>query len=428
MVDIAQRVDYPSRKWSVSARFILNEAAGSLGDLGTFVPIVAAMTLTVGLDAGTILVFAGLANIVTGLVFRIPIAVQPMKVIAALAIMGTMNAAQVGMAGVAMGVVMLLMGGSRLVNWVARVIPRDAIRGLQAAVAFQLLLAGLRFGLHDQSGAALRPLWGTEGLVVAASILAVALLLRHRPQWVAFGLTALGLVYVCLRTPSLLQGVRLTVWQPRWVLSDLAGLSGVWIGSLPQVPLTLLNSVLAVSVLAGNLFPDEGRQATPARISVSVGLMNLLSCPFGGMPLCHGSGGLAAQHHLGARSGLSMVLLGSGKLFVGLLFGGAALVWLRSFPSSILAVFLFMAGMGLASASQCWATRRGLVTACVMVAVHLATGLLVLGFAAGWMTCAFWPEREHESRPAVAATGRTGRGDAGPRGRWRMREVTIGDA
>lgn len=67
-------------------RFVLSEAAGGLGDLGTFVPIVVGMVQLVGLDAATVLVFAGLMNILSGLVFGIPIAVQPMKAICALAI------------------------------------------------------------------------------------------------------------------------------------------------------------------------------------------------------------------------------------------------------------------------------------------------------------------------------------------------------
>ena len=75
-------------KWRIPGRFILTEAVGSLGDLGTFIPIVVGMTQIVGLNVGTVLVFAGLANIFSGLIFRIPIAVQPMKAVAALAISG----------------------------------------------------------------------------------------------------------------------------------------------------------------------------------------------------------------------------------------------------------------------------------------------------------------------------------------------------
>ena len=73
-----------------SARFWLREASGALGDFGTFVPLAVGMVVMAGLDAGTLLVTAGLANIWGGLAFGIPIAAQPMKAICALAIAGAL--------------------------------------------------------------------------------------------------------------------------------------------------------------------------------------------------------------------------------------------------------------------------------------------------------------------------------------------------
>ena len=62
---------------------------------------------------------------------------------------------------------------------------------------------------------------------------------------------------------------------------------------MPQLPLTLLNSVFAVCQLSQELFPDQTPSAT--RVSVSVGVMNLVGPWIGALPCCHGSGGLAAQ-------------------------------------------------------------------------------------------------------------------------------------
>jgi len=127
--------------------------------------------------------------------------------------------------------------------------------------------------------------------------------------------------------------------------------------------------------------------------AISVGLMNLLTCPFGGMPVCHGSGGLAGQHRFGARSGLSMVMLGVAKLIVGLLFGAAAFAWMQAFPSAILGVFLVVAGLQLAGAGCFWESRRGVLTGLLMASLHFATGFLLLGFMCGWLTYLFLPRR-----------------------------------
>ncbi len=399
MSGVADLTDGVAAQWQfrgVSARFVLNEAAGSLGDLGTFVPLVVGLVQIVGLDAGTVLVFAGLMNVITGLVFRIPIAVQPMKAIAMLAIGGALSATQVSMAGSMVGLAVLVSGVFGIMKWLDRVIPRPVLRGLQATVAFQLVLSGARLGLCHPGTYGLRPMWGPSGLIVFAAALVTIALYSRRLPWAALLLTAVGLFGAYLSEPGMLKTMSITVWQPKLALPEFSAIGGALLGGLPQMPLTLLNSVLAVSLLAGQLFPENGKNVAPAKVAVSVGLMNLIACPFGGMPMCHGSGGLAAQYRFGARSCLSMVMLGSAKLTVGLLFGAAAVTWMKAFPTSILGMFLVIAGVQLASASRCWDTRRGLITGCVMVGVQFATGVLVLSCVSGWIAYALLP-KEHTS-------------------------------
>jgi MFS superfamily sulfate permease-like transporter len=168
---------------------------------------------------------------------------------------------------------------------------------------------------------------------------------------------------------------------------DRAALQGIWRGGLPQVPLTLLNSVLAVSALAVQLYPHRATRVTVTRMALSVGLMNLFVCPLGGLPLCHGSGGLAGQHRLGARSGLSVVMLGGAKLTLGLCFSAAALAWMQAFPVNILGLFLVLAGLSLAEASRFWESRAGILVAAIMIAVHFSTGWLLAALGAGWIVC-----------------------------------------
>lgn len=58
----------------------LSEISGSLGDLGTLLPLMIALAVNNSISLSTTLVFSGLWNVVTGVTFGIPLPVQPMKV------------------------------------------------------------------------------------------------------------------------------------------------------------------------------------------------------------------------------------------------------------------------------------------------------------------------------------------------------------
>ncbi len=390
MSDVAAQLAFgpsalPRAARRISGRFLLSEATGSLGDLGTFVPIMVAMVQIVGFDAGSILLCTGLACIAAGLVFRAPMPIQPMKAIAALAIAGSMTAGQVSIAGLSVGICMLLMSTTGLIRWLSKVIPQPALRGLQMAVALQLLIKGTNLAMFLPARQTLRPFWAVDGLALAAIGALLILLLRRRLAVAALGLIAIGFIATYFKNPGVLSSSSFALWTPSWPAFETSALSGAWLGGLAQIPLTLLNSVFAVSMLAAQLFPNNRHRTTPTKIAISVGLMNLPVCLLGGMPLCHGSGGLAAQYRFGARSSLAIIIRGAILLVIGLFFGKIALAWMLAFPSSLLGVFLLVAGVGLASASRCWQSRLGLLTTCIIAVVHLATGILALGFVLGWL-------------------------------------------
>lgn len=124
--------------------------------------------------------------------------------------------------------------------------------------------------------------------------------------------------------------------------------TGALAAGLGQIPLTTLNSIIAVTHLSAELLPDTPAP-TPTALGLSVAVMNAVSCPFGAMPTCHGSGGLAGQYSFGARSGSSVIVLGIFKLVLGLLLSEAWLVEvLRRFPRALLGVMVIAAGMELA--------------------------------------------------------------------------------
>jgi len=293
MADIAAKAIFswlspPRAVQGISGRFLLSEATGSLGDLGTFVPIMVAMVQIVGFDAGSILFCTGLACIAAGLVFRVPMPIQPMKAVAALAIGGAMTAGQVSTAGLTVGLCMLVMSMTGLIRWLSRALPQPALRGLQMAVALQLLIKGVHLALFVPTSQTLRPFWAVDGLALAAIGALLILLFRRRLAVAALGLIAIGFIATYFKNPNIVNSSGLALWTPSWPSFQSSALSGAWLGGLAQMPLTLLNSVFAVSLLAGQLFPNNRQRTTPTKIAVSVGLMNLPVCLLGGMPLWHG--------------------------------------------------------------------------------------------------------------------------------------------
>ena len=359
-------------------RFNLMELSGGLGDLGTFIPLAVAMALSSGMDIGVILIFSGIANILTGVIFGLPVPVQPMKAIAAVAIAEQLGVGEIAAAGLLMGALMFALGVTGAVEQIERFIPTAVVRGIQLGVGLKLGIKGLSM-ITDGA-------WVTlDGAAVALVLGAAALLLMNaRRVPVALGMFSIGAVIMFINLPTGTHffqpgSIQLSVIVPNITQWE----QGFLRGALPQAPLTLLNSVIAVCALSGDLFPEK--RISTRSMSTSVGAMNLLFCWFGAMPMCHGSGGLAGQYHFGARTGGSVVMLGVGKLAVGLLLGAGAMTLLQFYPLSILGVLLVFAGLELAKPARTVSDTRGFAVMLLTTIGILAVNTFV-GFTIGILT------------------------------------------
>jgi MFS superfamily sulfate permease-like transporter len=361
-------------------RFNLAEISGSLGDLGTFIPLVVSLISVCGMDAGTVLVFAGLFNVMTGLAFNQPVPVQPMKAIAAVAIAEGLAPGEIAAAGFGAGVIVLALGLTGLVSVVERLVPRPVVRGIQLGVGLKLAAKGV--GMIVAVG-----WWGADSRILAllagVLILATARTRRFPSALVVF---VAGLVLLFLDRPDVVAGVPLGWSGPMWIWPTAGEWEvGLLRGAIPQIPLTLLNSVIAVCALSSDLFP--GRGIRTRSMAVSVGIMNAGACLFGAMPACHGSGGLAGQYRFGARTGGSVVLLGIAKVVLGVLFGAAALTVLAAFPGSLLGLLLVFAGLELALPARDCVDRDpffvAIATAGGILAVNTFVGVVLGVVAAG---------------------------------------------
>lgn len=353
-------------------RLTLQEVSGSLGDLGTFLPLTLALAVACGVPLAASFFVAGLAHLVTAWRYPIPIPVQPMKAIAALAIGGGLAADSVYLAGLMTAVALLIIAATGAADRLQEWIPRPLVRGLQLGLGGVLAWRGIEWMAPGLAG-------GLAPWVIGALILA-GLTLRWRvPSALIIVVGGIFLVWPEMRAAD---------WAPWWptlTLPDPRAWRDAVTLATAQLPTTLLNSVVAVVVLARDLFPKLPRTTVTARgLCTTVGGLNFLSAAFGGTPVCHGSGGLAAQYRFGARSNVALWILGGLKIALALGAGGALAALVTVYPKPLLGVLVAISGLelmrvGLRDAG----IRNSPVSA--LVAVGVLMHQTVIAVLLGWL-------------------------------------------
>jgi MFS superfamily sulfate permease-like transporter len=196
------------------------------------------------------------------------------------------------------------------------------------------------------------PSWADNRIWAVAAFVALLLTNIYRRVPYALVVLVLGLMFAIVRTTLAGHMPDFEVWHPfALVPTPHQWRVGAVDAGVGQIPLTTLNSIVAVVHLANDLLPNV-RTPSITHVGLSVAGMNLIGCWFGAMPVCHGSGGLAAQYRFGARSGASVIFLGLLKLLIGLLFGETLVDLLKRFPAAFLGVMVIAAGAELLSVGE----------------------------------------------------------------------------
>ncbi len=350
-----------------SLQSLLGEISGAYADLGTFLPIVLALLSLHRMDPTGLLVGFGIFAISVALLYRRPIPIQPMKVVAAVVIGGQLSPSMVATTGLLIGGVLLILGLMGWVNRLAEKLPQTLLQGIQMGVGFYLAWSGLKL-MADQ--------W------MIGFTLFLLILILQRTLFNSYLVLAivLGFAGWTLATDTQVPDLSLGLYWPQPVSIDLQDLwQTTSIVLLPQLVLTLTNAVLATAAIAGDLFPSDRSRITPQRLALSTGGLNLLLAPFGAFPMCHGAGGLVVQHRFGARTGLAPAIFGLSCLALGLFLGPDALKLLELLPLSAVGALLAVAGIQLAL------SKKLLHTEGRRLAVVLATaiGCLLFNVAVG---------------------------------------------
>jgi hypothetical protein len=323
------------------------EWAGAFGDLGTLIPFCVAYIAVLKVDPFGILFTFGAAMVICGLYYRTPFPVQPMKAIGAVAATqaaqtAVITQATVLSAGLVTGAIWLVLGLTGAAGHVARWVPRFVVVGIVLGLGMGFMLQGIR-------------MMSSSWPIAAVGLVGTLLLLTNRAIPAMFLLLIFGVVCGVIVNPAAMNAlstVRFAFRIPSFAVSGITWydmLKGTMFLALPQLPLTLGNAVIAIREENNRLFPN--RAVTEDTVAISTGIMNLASATFGGVPMCHGAGGMAGHVAFGARTGGAPIILGTILLCLALGFSGSIEAIFNVFSPAVLGTILFLTGAQLALGS-----------------------------------------------------------------------------
>lgn len=383
----------------VRYRFDRLEAAGSLGDLGTLLPLAIGMILINGLNPLGLFFSIGLFYIVSGVYYGVTVPVQPMKVIGAYAVATAISPSEILASGLLIGLLLLLIGATGAITLIGRYTPKPVVRGVQLSTGALLMASGVKFIVGNSSFQAMRqaaePYLAVQtvgpvpiGIIIGVAAGALTLLLLENKRLPAGLLVVFCglLIGAVLGTHEGFDRLRLGIYMPQilpfGLPSEKAFTLALLVLVLPQIPMTLGNAVIAYADLSEDYFGKASRKVSYRSVCISMALANFVSFLVGGMPLCHGAGGLAAHYRFGARTAGSNLIIGVVFIVLALLLGNHILSVFYLLPMSILGVLLLFAGSQLAMTIMDLKERKDLFVALVILGITLASNLAV-GFIVG---------------------------------------------
>jgi len=348
-----------------SFEFSLKELSGAMGDFGTLLPLAIGYIAVCGLNPAGLLVTMGLANIITGAVYRLPMPIEPMKVLAVVAIAQGWSPSLIYASGFGMGLIWIIFALTGLMSYITRVTPKAVIRGIQVSLGILLALEALKM-FSD---------WWVLG---AISVLIIIILRDNRYAPAALVLVLLGLGLMFFRGElSQASAIGFTL-PPLTFFKPLEVWEAMLLAGFAQIPLTATNAVISTSSLIKNYFPDQ--PVSEHRLSLNMGLMNLVFPFFGGMPLCHGAGGLAGQYYFGARTGGANILEGTLEIIMGIFLATSIAGIFALFPLAIIGAMMLMVGFEMVKFARDvprdWHVLVFAVTVAISVLTNMAFGFL----------------------------------------------------
>jgi SulP family sulfate permease len=357
------------------------------------------MIMINGLSPSGLFLTVGLFFVLSGVYFRVTVPIQPMKVVGAYAIATAMTPSQIAASGLLIALFLLVIGGTNAITLIGKYIPKPVVRGVQISTGTLLMTQGVKFMIGTSTFQMVRdmaePYLSIQslgpipvGIIIGVLGAVLTLLLLDNRRFPAglliiLGGIVLGLVFGTHEGFDRLKiGIYVPKILPFGIPTSVDFTFALMVLVLPQIPMTLGNAVIAYGDLSEEYFGEASKRVTYRAACMSMGLANLAAFLVGGMPLCHGAGGLAAHYRFGARTAGSNLMIGAVFVCLALFLGMHSLAIIYLLPMSVLGVLLVFAGSQLALTIIDMKERKDLFVALVMLGITLASNLAV-GFVVG---------------------------------------------
>lgn len=351
--------------------FNRNELAGAFGDIGTDFPLLTAMILAAGLYTPGVLIVFGVMQIFTGLIYKMPMPVQPLKAMATLVIAQKIAGNVLFGAGLAIGLTMLILTLTGAIEKLAKIVPKTIIRGLQLGLGISL--CSLAFKQYIPEG-------NLNGYILAGISFCLTIFLIDNKKFPASILViSTGVIYSLLFNSNFSSiDIFPKIYLPILHVPNIDDLTtGFLLLAIPQIPLSLGNSILATKQVAHDLFPKT--QLSTKKIGFTYALMNLVTPFLSGIPVCHGAGGMVGHYTFGGRTGGSVIIYGFFYLILGFFFGSNIHSLINIFPLPVLGVILLFEGLAMMFLiKDLFTEKRNLL-------ISLLTGIIAFGLPYGFL-------------------------------------------
>lgn len=324
---------------SLKNTFGRSEFYGAVGDLGTTIPIAFLLVISSGFPAARIFFLWGLAYVAVGWYYKVPLSVQPLKAMAVVAVTMGLSSTMLSSTAVLYGLIFIALAASGLIKWLHQWFSKAIIRGIQIGIG--LLLAYKSWQLISEhtlflNGSGDIGYW-TYALAVA--VLAILIISSRRlNRTVALELIVLSIaISFLIGVSTISTSGSGTAWQ--WTIPDWPPWWNILaLLVIPQLPLTLGNAVYAANDACHEFWPNRSEKVSTTKLASSIGLINVVIGIFGGFPICHGAGGIAAHKRFSGKTGGTVIIIGT--IFILIALSGSLSTVLFLIPIPILGVLL----------------------------------------------------------------------------------------
>jgi len=373
-------------------RFDRVELAGAFGDLGTLLPIVVGMILINKLSPSTVFLAFGLFYLFTGYYYRLPIPVQPLKAVGAIAIAypALITEPVIGASGIIFGALLLVFALTGMVDKLAKLFTQPVVRGIQLSLGLVFLKKGIELIVSPQvflNGLPGRFAEYHINLIIGIVVFALVLgLLDNKKFPAALVALAAGIISGFALGGFNEQALSIGPTRMQVIFPSLQDFWTAFIMLiLPQIPLTIGNACVGTADTCTTLFPQSPllSKSTAGKFALTMGIANFPAGFFGAVPMCHGTGGLAAHYRFGARTGGAPVMIGAILVVMALVFGEFGFALLAMIPNSVLGVLLVFAGLELCPLVRSLKGNEEYFVALLITGIALAVPNMAWAFGIG---------------------------------------------